>query len=372
VSLRRLPSRLERPNAGRLGASIAIVLAVLVVCFDAAPARAASIFIVYHTPQGMEPDDVTIGDGGVIFQIRNGTGTTQSYAITRTRGGVPTVLASATLAAGGHFTTSTLDAVAGDVYEIASLTSGAMAHFTAVDKSTIGMYQPDTSAFFLRNSNDPGPADLVFQYGPAASGWTPLVGSWDGFSGDTVALYDPATSAFFLKYANSPGAADVVVAFGAGGTGFVPLGGDWNGDGWDTVGLYDPSSGYFYIRNQNAPGPADSFFGFGPGGLGWKPIVGDWDGDGVDTVGVYAPDSGAFFLKNANSPGPADVVFTFGPSGASLQPLAGDWDGNGTATIGLYDPATGALFLKNATSPGPADVVFQFGAGMQIALAGDW
>ncbi|MGQ0572109.1 MAG: hypothetical protein ACT4P5_21600 [Armatimonadota bacterium] len=35
---------------------------------------------------------------------------------------------------------------------------------------TIGLLDPTTSTFFLKNSNAPGPADLVFGYGPAAAG----------------------------------------------------------------------------------------------------------------------------------------------------------------------------------------------------------
>jgi hypothetical protein len=40
------------------------------------------------------------------------------------------------------------------------------------------LYDGASGAFFLRNANAPGPADVLFNYGPA--GLTPLAGDWDG------------------------------------------------------------------------------------------------------------------------------------------------------------------------------------------------
>ena len=68
-----------------------------------------------------------------------------------------------------------------------------------------------------------------------------------GTGSDTIGVYDPATSNFFLRNTNGAGAADVVVSFGAGGAGYMPLAGDWNGDGSDTIGLFDPASGVFLL-----------------------------------------------------------------------------------------------------------------------------
>jgi hypothetical protein len=237
--------------------------------------------------------------------------------------------------------------------------------------TTPGVYVPASGAWFLRNANAAGAADLVFIYGAGGQA-VPLTGDWDGDGLDTPGLYFPATGAFFLKNANAGGAADLVFTYGAGGAGFVPLSGDWDGDGVDTVGLYAPSSGAFFLRNANAPGPADLVFTYGAGGAGLVPIAGDWDGDGETTVGLYDPASGAFFLTNANAPGPADLVFTFGAGGQGFVPLAGDWDGDGRATVGLYVPSTGTFFLRNANAPGPADLAFNYGPPGATPLAGDW
>jgi hypothetical protein len=238
---------------------------------------------------------------------------------------------------------------------------------------TAGLYNPTVSAYFLRNTNSTGVADLSFAYGPAV-GWLPLVGDWNGDGVDTIGLYNPATSTFFLRNANSTGVADLSFAYGPAGAGWLPLSGDWNGDGTDTVGLYNPATSTFYLRNTNSTGVADITFAYGPGGAGWLPIVGDWNGDGTDTIGLYNPTASTYFLRNTNSTGVADVSFAFGPAGAGWTPIVGDWNGDGIDTIGLYNPAASAYFLRNANSTGVADVSFSYGpagAGW-IPLVGDW
>jgi hypothetical protein len=236
---------------------------------------------------------------------------------------------------------------------------------------TIGVYDPSTSSFFLRNANAPGGADAVFTFGAGGQGFVPLVGDWNGDGADTVGLYAPSTGTFFLRNANSPGAADVVFSFGAGGQGFVPLVGDWDANGTDTVGIYAPATGAFFLRNSNTPGGADIIFTYGPANA--TPIAGDWDGNGTDTVGVYTGSTGTFFLRNANSPGPADLFFSFGPSALGWTPLPGDWNSDNASTVGLYQPGAGNFYLRNSNSPGAATTVFGYGppSGM-VPVRGDW
>ena len=52
----------------------------------------------------------------------------------------------------------------------------------------------------------------------------------------TPGLYNPATAAFFLRNSNSGGIADITLAFGPAGLGWIPIAGDWNGDGVTTIG----------------------------------------------------------------------------------------------------------------------------------------
>jgi len=235
---------------------------------------------------------------------------------------------------------------------------------------TVGIYVTASSAFFLRNSNTPGAADVVFTFGAPSATWVPLDGDWNGDGNDTIGLYDTVTGAFFLKNSNGSGPADVVFTFGAGGIGLVPVVGDWNADGVDTIGLFDPVNSTFFLRNTNTSGAADLAFGYGPAGAGWKAIVGDWDGNGSDTVGLYSPVAGAFFLRNSNGPGAADLVFGYGPAGST--PLAGDWNSDGRDSIAVYVPASGAWFMRNTNTPGTADVVVSYGPASSAATPGDW
>jgi hypothetical protein len=247
----------------------------------------------------------------------------------------------------------------------------------ALGSDTVGLYNPATSGFFLRNAHAGGAADLTFQYGPASANWTPLSGDWDGDGTDTIGLYNPSTATFFLRNTNAAGAADLTFPYGPAGLGWLPLAGDWNGDGVDTVGLYNPSTGAFHLKNTNAAGPADITFTFGPvNGATTTPLVGDWDGDGVDTIGLYAaaPTVSTFYLRNSNDAGFANVTFQYGPAGSGWTPLVGDWNGDGADTVGLYNPLNSTFFLKNTNSAGAADLVYSYGpagAGW-TPLKGDW
>jgi hypothetical protein len=230
--------------------------------------------------------------------------------------------------------------------------------------TTIGAYSPDDRTFYLRNSNTPGFADFVVEYGPA--GATPLVGDWDGNGTMTIGVYDPASQTFYLRNSNTPGFADLTIRYGPPNA--VPLVGDWNGDGVTTIGVYDPSSQTFYLRNSNSPGFADITIRYGPSGA--VPVVGDWDGDGTTTIGVYDPASRTFYLRNTNTIGFANLTIQYGPSGAI--PVVGDWDGNGSVTIGVYDPANQTFYLRNSNSIGFADLTIRYGPATALPLAGDW
>ena len=146
---------------------------------------------------------------------------------------------------------------------------------------TAGLYNPATSTFYLKNSHAGGAADIVFRYGPANAGWTPLAGDWDGDGTATVGLFDPATSTFYLRNSHSAGVADLAFRFGPAGKGWTPLTGDWDGNGTATVGLFDPATSTFYLRNSHSAGAANLSFRYGPTNAGWTPLAGDWNGPGL-------------------------------------------------------------------------------------------
>jgi hypothetical protein len=122
-----------------------------------------------------------------------------------------------------------------------------------------------------------GYADLTVPFGAPGAGWIPIAGDWNGDRVDTIGLYDPTTSGFYLRDSNTAGVATLMFGFGAPGN-WKPVVGDWDADGIDTVGLYAPAESCFYLRNQNSAGYADIQFGFGQPGAQWTPLAGKWSG----------------------------------------------------------------------------------------------
>ena len=241
------------------------------------------------------------------------------------------------------------------------------------DSSTIGLYIPDASTFYLKNSNTAGDPDITASYG-MSNGLIALAGDWDGNGTDTIGLYDPATSVFYLRNTNSTGFADVTFTYGPAGAGWIPIAGDWNGDGKDTIGLYNPTTSVFYLRNTNDTGFANVTFAYGAAGAGLIPIAGDWNGDGKDTIGLYDPSQSMFFLRNTNDTGYANLTFAYGAAGAGWIPIAGDWNNDGKDTIGLYDPSRTMFLLRNTNDTGYADMAFAYGTANAgwTPIAGDW
>ncbi len=239
---------------------------------------------------------------------------------------------------------------------------------------SIGVYKAITGYFKLRDSNDAGPVEYSFRFGPIDGDWLPITGDWDGDGVDTIGVYNPTNGYFRLRNSNTPGVTDIAFNFGPTDGTWLPIAGDWNDDGIDTIGLYKPENGYFRLRNVNSSGPTQIAFRFGPAGGGLLPIAGDWNQDGRDTIGVYNPATSYFRLRNSNSVGPPDRSFQFGPTGGAWLPIAGDWNGNMQDTIGVYLPDTGYFRLRNANSAGTSSYSFRFGPtfGDWLPIAGDW
>jgi hypothetical protein len=263
---------------------------------------------------------------------------------------------------------------------------------------TVGLYDPSSSTFLLRNTNDSGFADEVCPYGAAGAQMVPIAGDWDGNGVQSIGLYDPATSTFYLRNTNSlqgpddHGYADIVFVFGPAKGGDEPVVGDWNGDGRDTVGLYDPTTSTFYLRNTNGlQGPddhgyADVVFNYGAPNSGMLPVTGDWDGSGRDGIGLYSQATSTFYLREStqfqgpSDHGYADIVFNYGAPHSNMLPVAGDWDGSGQDGIGLYSQATSMFYLRESThlqgpsDQGFADKSFMYGGAHRhlLPLVGSW
>ena len=244
-----------------------------------------------------------------------------------------------------------------------------VAKFNTTFNDTIGVFQPATLQFQLRDSNSTGPADHTITFGQ--SGDQPITGDWNGSGTDQPGVFRPSTGQFFLFL----GRKVIIVNFGQAGD--IGVAGDWDGNGIDTPGVFSPPNGLWQLTNGiNGANVNNSFptsnFAFTFGQNGDTPIVGDWDGNGIDGVGLFRGGSSTFFLSNGFQ-GTVDIKpFIFGSLGS--KPLAGDWNGDGIATIGVFNPSTGVMSLNNTNSPGNGigDIIFNFGGNGDIPLAGDW
>src|SRR5206468_9873195 len=105
-------------------------------------------------------------------------------------------------------------------------------------------------------------------FGTAGAGCKPIGGDWNGDGIGTIGLYDPATGTFYLRNSNTAGSADVTFTFTGASSTRLPIAGDWDGDGTTTVGLYDPAPSTFYLRNSNTTGGANLTFVFGTAAAG--------------------------------------------------------------------------------------------------------
>jgi len=232
--------------------------------------------------------------------------------------------------------------------------------FPIPNADTTGVFRPSDGLLYLKNTNEPGFADIALNFG--LPGDYPVVGDWDGNGTVTIGVYRQGY--FYLKNSNTLGFADVVFAFGQ--TGDQPIAGDWDRNGIDTIGVYRPSNGQFLLRNSNDEGLAEASFFLG--NVGDVGVAGDWNGDGFDTTGVFRPSNGVIFLKNSNKDGFADIALNYGLPGD--QPVMGDWNHDGIDTIGVY--RNGLFYLRNSNTNGFADIIFALGNPGDMPIAGDW
>jgi hypothetical protein len=236
-------------------------------------------------------------------------------------------------------------------------------------KSTVGVFDPLTGTWYLKNTNQPGAPDVPpFRYG--APSWTPLTGDWDGDGSRTIGVFDPLTATWYLRNSNSPGAPDIP-PFAYGTAGWIPVVGDWDGNGTMTIGVVDPATMTWYLKNSNGPGAPD----YGPfryGQAGDVPVVGDWNGDGATTIGVWRPGTATWYLRNSNSPGAPDITpFAYGQAGD--VPVTGDWNGDRVTTVGVFRPGTASWFLRDSNTPGAPDVTpFAYGGKDWLPVTGPY
>lgn len=233
---------------------------------------------------------------------------------------------------------------------------------------TIGLYDPVTGLWFLRNSNTSGVADITALFGGSA-GQLPVVGDWNGNGDDTLGIYDTNTGVFQLSDSNTSPAVTYGLVFGNPGD--TPFAGRWtNSATHDGVGVYRNSNGVLFLKNDLTTGFDDFYMVFGnPGDQG---IGGDWNGDGIDNIGIYRASDTSWYLSNTNGNGVTFSDIAFNLSIGTGKPVVGDWDADGDMTVGFY--ATSGIFsLHSDNATAGTDNTFAYGSGGNAyPVAGIW
>jgi hypothetical protein len=150
----------------------------------------------------------------------------------------------------------------------------------------VGLWERSTGTFYLKYEPSPGPADATFVFAPASAAsdptTVPIAGDWTGRGFSTVGLYSPAAGTFFLRFQNEVGPADAVFQYGPANGLFAPLVGRWRGSPYahDGVGVWQGDSTWFLKWNLSA-GPADvSYLMAVPNsnyaGAAMLPLAGRW------------------------------------------------------------------------------------------------
>ncbi len=67
---------------------------------------------------------------------------------------------------------------------------------------------------------------------------------------DSVGVYNPTTNQFLLRNSLTTGAADETVSFDVCGMRCRPVAGDWNGDGLSGIVLYDLDTERYFLRGS--------------------------------------------------------------------------------------------------------------------------
>jgi hypothetical protein len=195
----------------------------------------------------------------------------------------------------------------------------------------------------------------------------PLVGDWDGNGIEGIGVYEPASGTFFLKQTASAGNADITVQFGP--VDLTPI--SW----YDTVSVPNhdqigiKSGSTVFLNKGFHPGNADIITTTDNVSCDNSyvrqcayAISNVWTiNSRLGMHGIVTAETTDLrwnITSVAGSSLSTPLNFTFG--GPNAIPLVGDWNGTGEG-IGVYDPVGAVFYLKYDLSLGDANYSCQYG-----------
>jgi PKD repeat protein len=238
------------------------------------------------------------------------------------------------------------------------------------NKSDIGIFRPSSGIWSLDSNGDNTynssvKTPKIFR---GETGWTPLVGDWNGSGTTKIGVYKTGT--LYLDY-NGNGVwdsgSDKGYNFGLISD-FIPVVGDWNGDGKTKVGFY--RWGYWSLDYYGV-GTKSKFYTFPYADTYvYSPIVGDWNGDRITEIGAYTYTNGDWCLDyDGNGVWNSGLDRGYNLGGSGWMPVVGDWNGDGKSKIGVFKDGTWRLdYYGN----GSLIKVYSFGALGSSPVVGDW
>jgi hypothetical protein len=103
--------------------------------------------------------------------------------------------------------------------------------FDGDGKDTPALYNAANGTFlnilFTSNTSGGATIPIAFVFGPVGKNMLPVTGDWDGDGKDGIGVYDPTSATYRLKNVPGPGAPNLVFRFGTKRNAWKPISGVW-------------------------------------------------------------------------------------------------------------------------------------------------
>jgi len=233
--------------------------------------------------------------------------------------------------------------------------------------NAIGVFRNTTGTWYLDNNVDglyTAGIDKEYQFG--ASGFTPVIGDWNGDGRDKIGVYKDG--AWYLDYLGEGTWTTNTKAYGFGAAGYTPVIGDWNKDGKTKIGVYKDGAWYLDYLGEGTWTANTKAYGFGA--AGYTPIIGDWNGDGRAKIGVYK--DGAWYLDYLGEGTWTANTKSYGFGAPGYAPVIGNWNKDGKTKIGVYKDGAWYLDYLGEGTWTINTKSYSFGAAGFTPVIGDW